>query len=193
MSISLIVGLGNPGSQYAHTRHNAGEWYVRRLADKCGARLAPESRFHGETAVANIAGKSVRLLVPGTYMNRSGQAVGALANFYRIAPANILVAHDELDISPGTLKIKIGGGHGGHNGLKDIVAALGNNADFYRLRIGIGHPGHRDQVTGWVLGKAPAAEQQKMDAAIDVCLRETESLVRGDFLKAQQVLHGFIG
>ncbi|NQD36942.1 aminoacyl-tRNA hydrolase [Permianibacter sp. IMCC34836] len=193
MALKLIVGLGNPGAQYAQTRHNAGEWYVRRLADKLGVRLSVEPKYFGETASAVVAGEQVRLLIPATYMNRSGQAVGAMANFYRIAPQEILVAHDELDIPPGTLKLKIGGGHGGHNGLKDIVPALGNSADFYRLRIGIGHPGDREQVTGWVLGKAPRAEQEKMDAAIDEALRESELLIRGEFQKAQQKLHSFVG
>lgn len=193
VTLKLIVGLGNPGAQYAQTRHNAGEWYVRRLADKLGARFSVEPKYFGETASAVVDGETVRLLIPSTYMNRSGQAVGALANFYRITPSEILVAHDELDIPPGTLKLKIGGGHGGHNGLKDIVPALGNNADFYRLRIGIGHPGHRDAVTGWVLGKAPTSDQQKMDAAIDEAVRESENLIKGEFLKAQQKLHSFVG
>ena len=192
-ALKLIVGLGNPGAQYAQTRHNAGEWYVRRLADKLGTRLSLEPKYFGETASATVGSEMVRLLVPTTYMNRSGQAVAALANFYRIAPQEMLIAHDELDIPPGTLKLKIGGGHGGHNGLKDIVPALGNNADFYRLRIGIGHPGSRELVTGWVLGKAPASEQQKMDAAIDEALRESDNLIKGEFLKAQQKLHSFVG
>jgi peptidyl-tRNA hydrolase, PTH1 family len=193
VAIKLIVGLGNPGAQYAQTRHNAGEWYVRRLADKLGARLSMEPKYFGETASIVIGGETLRLLVPTTFMNRSGQAVAALASFYRIAPQEMLIAHDELDIPPGTLKLKIGGGHGGHNGLKDIVPALGNNADFYRLRIGIGHPGQRELVTGWVLGKAPVSEQQKMDAAIDEALRESDNLIKGEFLKAQQKLHSFVG
>ena len=126
-------------------------------------------------------------------MNCSGQSVAAIANFYRIAAEEILVAHDELDILPGTLKIKIGGGHGGHNGLKDIQASLSNNNNFYRLRIGIGHPGSSDLVTGFVLGKAPSSEQQKIDAAISEALRETATLVQGDFQKAQLALHSFNG
>ena len=189
MSIRLIVGLGNPGPQYAQTRHNAGEWFVRDLAAQCGVRLSHDNRYHGEVASAIIAGEKVQLLVPTTYMNRSGQAVAPLAHFYKIAPSEILVAHDELDIAPGTLKLKIGGGHGGHNGLKDITSALGNNPDFYRLRIGIGHPGAKEMVTGWVLGKAPSEEQQKIEAAVREALKHVDELVRMDLVKAQQALH----
>jgi len=191
VSIKLIVGLGNPGAQYAQTRHNAGEWFVRELASKVGARLCVEAKYFGETASFAVDGETVRLLIPSTYMNRSGQSVTALATFFRIMPPEILVAHDELDIPPGTLKLKIGGGHGGHNGLKDIVSSLGNSVDFYRLRIGIGHPGDREQVTGWVLSKAPASEQQKMAAAIDEAVRESDHLIRGDIQKAQLALHSF--
>lgn len=162
---------------------------MRALADQHNTRLTHDNRYHGEVGTAMIAGEKVHLLVPATYMNRSGQAVGPLANFFKIAPAEMLVAHDELDIAPGTLKLKIGGGNGGHNGLKDITAALANNTDFYRLRIGIGHPGDREQVTGWVLGKAPAEEQQKIDAAIREALKHVDELVRMDLVKAQQALH----
>ena len=190
--MKLIVGLGNVGKKYENTRHNVGFRVLDALALRSAADGGRE-KFDGRVKEIAIAGERVLLLWPHTLMNRSGQAVGTMANFYRIAPQEILVAHDELDIPPGTLKLKIGGGHGGHNGLKDIVPALGNSADFYRLRIGIGHPGERELVTGWVLGKAPASEQQKMDAAIDEALRESEHLISGEFLKAQQKLHSFVG
>ena len=151
--IKLIVGLGNPGDKYTDTRHNTGEWLIERLARRFNVSLNPEIKFFGKTARTLVNGKEVRLLVPTTFMNLSGKAVGALASFYRIKPEEILVIHDELDLLPGTAKLKQGGGHGGHNGLKDIVAQLGNNNNFYRLRIGIGHPGHRDLVAGYVLNK----------------------------------------
>ena len=189
MSIKLIVGLGNPGAQYAQTRHNAGEWYVRTLADKFGGRFALEQKYKCELANVVIGAEQVRLLIPHTFMNLSGQSVAPLANFFRIGPEEILVAHDELDILPGTLKMKIGGGHGGHNGLKDIQAALGNNPNFYRLRIGIGHPGASELVTAWVLGKAPSSEQQKIDAAIDDAVKTTELLIKGEMQQAQHKLH----
>jgi len=189
MSIKLIVGLGNPGAQYAQTRHNAGEWYVRTLADKFGGRFALEQKYKCELANVVIGAEQVRLLIPHTFMNLSGQSVAPLANFFRIGPEEILVAHDELDILPGTLKMKIGGGHGGHNGLKDIQAALGNNPNFYRLRIGIGHPGASELVTAWVLGKAPSSEQQKIDAAIDDAVKTTELLIKGEMQQAQHTLH----
>ncbi len=189
MTIKLIVGLGNPGAQYAQTRHNAGEWFVRTIADKFGGRFALDNKYKGDVATATIAGESVRLLVPHTFMNLSGHAVAPLANFFRIAPEEILVAHDELDIPPGTLKLKIGGGNGGHNGLKDIQACLGNNPNFYRLRIGIGHPGAAPLVSGWVLSKAPSSEQQKIDAAIDDAVKCVELLVKAEMQQAQHKLH----
>lgn len=189
MSIRLIVGLGNPGAQYAQTRHNAGEWFVRALAEQCKVRLSTENKYHGDIGATVIAGEKLHFLVPNTYMNRSGLAVAAVANFYKLAPQEILVAHDELDLPPGAMKLKIGGGHGGHNGLRDIVPALGNSTDFYRLRIGIGHPGAKELVTGWVLGKAPQEEQQKMDAAIREARRYLDELVQMDLSKVQQALH----
>ncbi len=189
MTIKLIVGLGNPGAQYAQTRHNAGEWFVRAIADKFAGRFAFDNKYKGDVAMATIAGEQVRLLVPHTFMNLSGHAVAPLANFFRIAPEEMLVAHDELDIPPGTLKLKIGGGNGGHNGLKDIQACLGNNPNFYRLRIGIGHPGAAPLVSGWVLSKAPSSEQQKIDAALDDAVKCVELLVKADMQQAQHKLH----
>lgn len=147
MTIKLIVGLANPGAEYAQTRHNAGAWFVDALAERNGQSLKEESKFYGYTARLNLAGNDVRLLVPTTFMNLSGKAVAALATFYRIQPDEILVAHDELDLPPGVAKLKLGGGNGGHNGLKDIQSKLGNNPNFYRLRIGIGHPGDKTRLS----------------------------------------------
>ena len=189
--IKLIVGLANPGAEYAKTRHNAGEWYVRELARITGANLAMDSKYFGLTARTTLHGKDVRLLIPTTYMNLSGKAVGALANFYKIEPEQILVAHDELDMQPGVAKFKLGGGHGGHNGLKDIIAKLGNNKNFYRLRIGIGHPGHKNLVSNYVLSKASPTDQQLMDETVDEAVRSTEVWFKQDLTAAMQRLHSF--
>ena len=153
MTIKLIVGLANPGEEYAATRHNAGAWYVDLLAERLRAPLREEPKFYGYTSRINLAGADVRLLVSTTFMNLSGKAVAAMATFYRINPDEILVAHDELDLPPGVAKFKLGGGHGGHNGLKDIISKLGNNPNFHRLRVAIGHPGDKNKVVGFVLGK----------------------------------------
>jgi PTH1 family peptidyl-tRNA hydrolase len=190
-SIKLIVGLANPGPEYAQTRHNAGAWYVDLLAQRHNQPLKEESKFFGYTARLNLAGNDVRLLVPTTFMNLSGKAVAAVATFYRILPEEILVAHDELDLPPGVAKLKLGGSNGGHNGLKDIQSKLGNNANFYRLRIGIGHPGDRNKVVGFVLGKPPATEQTLIDDAIDESLRCTEILLKEGMTKAMNRLHAF--
>ncbi|MGE6568031.1 aminoacyl-tRNA hydrolase [Shewanella vesiculosa] len=190
-NIKLIVGLANPGAEYAQTRHNAGAWYVQELARICSVQLVPESKYFGVTARAILHGKDVRLLIPTTYMNLSGKSVAALANFFRILPEEILVAHDELDMEPGVAKFKLGGGHGGHNGLKDIIASLGNDKNFHRLRIGIGHPGDKNKVSGYVLGRAPAVEQERINAVIDEAVRSTEILFNQDMAKAMHRLHSF--
>ncbi|NMG54216.1 aminoacyl-tRNA hydrolase [Aromatoleum aromaticum] len=174
----LVVGLGNPGAEYTETRHNAGFRFCERLADKLGVRFSHESRFHGFVANARDAG--VWLLMPQTYMNRSGQAVGTLARFYRIAPAEILVVHDELDIPPGQLRLKFGGGLGGHNGLKDTSAHLATN-DYWRLRIGIGHPGDRNEVVNYVLKPARREEQGQIDEALDRALAAWPLIARGEW------------
>ncbi|ABV38072.1 Aminoacyl-tRNA hydrolase [Shewanella sediminis HAW-EB3] len=192
-NIKLIVGLANPGDKYAQTRHNAGAWYVQELARVCGATLVADSKYYGLTARVTLHGKDVRLLIPSTFMNLSGKSVGALANFFRIEPEEILVAHDELDMQPGVAKFKLGGGHGGHNGLKDIIAKLANNKGFYRLRIGIGHPGDKNQVSNYVLGKAPASEQTLIETVIDEAVRSTELLFNEDMAKAMHRLHSFKG
>jgi len=177
-AVRLVVGLGNPGLEYAETRHNAGFWFSERLAADLDAGFSNESRFHGRLAHARGAG--VWLLMPQTFMNRSGLSVGALARFHRIAPAEILVVHDELDIPPGQLRLKFGGGPGGHNGLKDIAAHLGTQ-DFWRLRIGIGHPGDRNEVVNFVLKPPRREEQTEIDAAIDRALGLWPLIQRGDW------------
>lgn len=187
--LSLIVGLGNPGTEYAQTRHNAGFWYVQQLADQYGIALKSEPRFLGLSGRGTIEGQDVRLLLPATFMNRSGQSVAPFVKFFQIAVQQILIAHDELDMPAGTIRLKTGGGHGGHNGLRDIVPHIG--ADFHRLRIGIGHPGSREKVTGHVLGKAPQAEQNLLDQAIEQALKHTHLLVNGDFAKAMNQLNAF--
>lgn len=188
-NLKLIVGLANPGPEYQHTRHNAGAWLVEALARRFHTSLSPDIKFFGVSARLPAPYSDTRLLIPSTYMNRSGKAVGALANFYKLTPDDILVVHDELDLPPGVAKYKTGGGHGGHNGLKDIIAALGNDNSFHRLRIGIGHPGHKDQVTGFVLGKAPQSEQALIDSIIDDAARSIEIVLRDGYPAAKQYLH----
>ena len=189
--IKLIVGLGNPGDKYADTRHNAGEWLIERLARRFNISLNPESKFFGKTARTIVNGKEVRLLVPTTFMNLSGKAVGALASFYRIKPEEILVIHDELDLPPGIAKLKQGGGHGGHNGLKDIVVQLGNNNNFYRLRIGIGHPGHRDLVAGYVLNKPSLADRDALEKVLDEATDCVEMIFKDGMVKVTNRLNSF--
>ena len=189
--IKLIVGLANPGAKYEGTRHNAGEWLVNELAKMYNTSLKEEAKYFGKVAKINTAQGEVRLLVPTTFMNLSGKAVGALTNFYRIKPEEILVAHDELDLPPGVAKIKQGGGHGGHNGLKDIIASLGNSNNFYRVRIGIGHPGHKDLVAGYVLGKPAPQDQEKINSAVDEASHCVEVLFKDGIMKATNRLNGF--
>jgi PTH1 family peptidyl-tRNA hydrolase len=190
-AIQLIVGLGNPGREYEETRHNAGALFVEELARQQGTSLKAEAKFFGLTARINLDGRDIRLLIPSTFMNRSGQAVAAIAQFYKIDLEHILVAHDELDIEPGTARFKQGGGHGGHNGLRDIIAKFGNSKNFHRLRIGIGHPGSSDRVTGHVLNKAPKAEFEQMNAAIDESIRALADAINGEWAKAMNYLHTF--
>lgn len=189
--IRLLVGLANPGQEYAKTRHNAGAWVVEELARVHNVSLKEESKFFGLTGRIQANGHDLRLLIPTTYMNLSGKALAALAKFYQIKPEEILVAHDELDLPPGIAKFKKGGGHGGHNGLKDIISKMANNKDFYRLRIGIGHPGHKDKVAGFVLNKAPQKEQENIDDAVDESVRCLDLLLKDGLNKAQNRLHSF--
>lgn len=163
--MKLIVGLGNPGRDYAATRHNAGFWFVERLAETAHVALKPETKFHGHACKVAMGRDELWLLKPKTYMNASGRSVAALARFYKIAPGDILVAHDELDLQPGTARLKLGGGVSGHNGLKDIAAHLGTH-DFWRLRIGIGHPGDKNIVADYVLDPPRKEEQELIDEAI---------------------------
>jgi PTH1 family peptidyl-tRNA hydrolase len=188
-AVQLIVGLGNPGVEYEQTRHNAGALFVERLAAKQGASLSSDRKYFGLTGKFTHQGRDVRLLIPTTFMNRSGQAVAALANFFRIPPEAILVAHDELDMLPGVAKLKLGGGHGGHNGLRDIIAQLANQNSFYRLRLGIGHPGHSSMVSNFVLGRAPRSEQDLLDTSIDNALAVLPEMLAGDWSKAMHKLH----
>jgi PTH1 family peptidyl-tRNA hydrolase len=188
-AVQLIVGLGNPGPEYDQTRHNAGALFVERLADLKGVGLSLDKKYFGLVGKFSHQGRDVRLLIPTTYMNRSGQAVAALANFFRIPADAILVAHDELDLPPGVARLKTGGGHGGHNGLRDIIAQLGNQNGFHRLRLGIGHPGHASLVTGYVLGRAPRSEQEKLDASIDFALGVLPDILAGEWNRAMQALH----
>ena len=177
----LIVGLGNPGAEYTETRHNAGFWFCERLAQDLGARFNHESRFHGFVAKAG----NTWLLMPQTFMNRSGQSVLALAHFYRILPDEMLVVHDELDIPPGQLRLKFGGGLGGHNGLKDITSRL-STQDYWRLRIGIGHPGDKNEVANFVLNRPRREEQTEIDTAIDRALAAWPKMTKGDWNAATQ-------
>jgi PTH1 family peptidyl-tRNA hydrolase len=183
----LVVGLGNPGPEYARTRHNAGFWYVDELARSAGGSWRRESRHQCELARVNVAGHELWLMKPQTFMNRSGAAVQALASFYRITPAEMLVAHDEIDLPPGVVRLKEGGGHGGHNGVRDVIAQLG--ADFWRLRIGVGHPGSKDQVIDAVLDRATADEQRLIDAALERAHAALPDLLRDGAQKAMHRLH----
>jgi len=187
--IRLVVGLGNPGREHEATRHNAGFWYADALAARLGASFSGEAKFHGR--VARALG-DLRLLKPGTYMNLSGRAVGALAQFYAIAPAEILVVHDELDLKPGEAKVKFGGGHAGHNGLRDIIARLGA-AEFWRLRLGIGHPRDsaipQQEVVDYVLQPPRNDERTAIVDAIDRALDAWPPMAAGDFERAMMALH----
>ncbi len=190
-AIRLIVGLGNVGAQYERTRHNAGFWFVEAIARKAGTPFANERKFHGEVARIRDGGRELWLLKPGTYMNRSGQAVVALALYYRILPTQILVAHDEVDLPPGAVKLKRGGGTAGHNGLKDLQARLATT-DFWRLRLGVGHPrtlNLQQEVADFVLHPPSRDHEQAIDEAIERALEVVPQLVAGDFERAMMKLH----
>lgn len=185
----LIVGLGNPGSQYANTRHNAGAWLIESLAKEQNVRLQTISKFHvhmGEIHTPD--GQTLWLAIPTTYMNHSGQAIAAIANFYKILPQDILVAHDELDLPVGTVRMKLGGGHGGHNGLRSTIDLL-HSRDFYRLRVGIGHPGIRDHVTPYVLGSPTKGEQHAIYQAIAQVIERFDLLIHAQLDKLMQQLN----
>ena len=188
-AIRLIVGLGNPGTQYEGTRHNAGAFFVRLLAKRHGLTLNPDRNALGESTRGVIAGHDLRLLVPETFMNESGRSVAAMSRYYRIEPDAILIAHDELDIPAGESRFKHDGGHGGHNGLRDIIPALGGHRDFWRLRIGIGHPGSAKKVSAWVLSKASTADQVSIEASIEAAISALPLLLDGEDVKAMTALH----
>lgn len=188
MGIKLFVGLGNPGSEYEQTRHNAGFWFIDALARELKVVLAPEKSYFGLAARAQYQGQTLWLLEPQTFMNLSGKSVAALARFFKIAPEEVLVAHDELDIVPGQVKLKQGGSHAGHNGLRDIHAQLGS-PNYWRLRLGIGHPGAKDQVMNWVLKKPMAEHRDAIEECIQRSVRALPLLVAGDFTQAMMQIH----
>ena len=187
-AIQLVAGLGNPGAKYEQTRHNAGFWFVDELARRCSTQFRSESKYKSDVARCTVDGKDCRLQKPMDFMNRSGQSVAALAGFYRIPRNAILVVHDDLDLPVGTVKLKKGGGHGGHNGLRDLVSHLGGN-DFLRLRIGIGHPGHRDDVVDYVLKNASREDRGLIDQAIDDAISVMPQIIAGDIEAAMKELH----
>jgi PTH1 family peptidyl-tRNA hydrolase len=191
-AIQLIVGLGNPGAEYEPTRHNAGFWFVDELARRCQQNFRAEPRFHSEVARCLLQGRECRLQKPQSYMNRSGLAVRALMQFFRIAVEEILVVHDELDLPAGTVRLKTGGGHGGHNGLRDLIGHLGSR-EFHRRRIGIAHPGDKRQVVDYVL-KPPGREDRRLiDAALDDALDVMPLVIDGHMEKAMHRLHSHNG
>lgn len=186
--VSLIAGLGNPGPEYADTRHNAGFRFLELLLEGRGQTLKGEGRFSGQAAKIAIGGRDVWLLAPDTFMNHSGEAVGKLARFYKIPANEILVVHDELDLPPGVVRLKFGGGAGGHNGITDVIEKLGT-PDFHRLRLGIGRPATSAQVVSFVLKKAPVAEQALLDEAIRASIACIEDIVHGRVQQAMNALH----
>jgi PTH1 family peptidyl-tRNA hydrolase len=186
--LRLIVGLGNPGAEYDRTRHNAGFWFVDALAAQANARWGLDSKLHGEIAKAEVAGHTLWLLKPSTFMNASGRSVAAALRYWKIDPSECLVAHDELDLAPGVARLKFDGGHGGQNGLRDIVRLLGHGK-FHRLRVAIGHPGHKDKVTPWVLGRPGRDDEALMLRAIDDALAALPLAVSGNHMDAMTKLH----
>ncbi len=186
--IRLLVGLGNPGPEYEATRHNAGFWFIDEVARKLGVSLLPERSYFGLVARVNRPDGPLWLLQPMTFMNLSGKAVASLARFFKIAPGEILVAHDELDLMPGHAKMKLGGSHAGHNGLKDIHAQLGS-ADYWRLRLGIGHPGVKAEVINYVLRRPPQAERDAITKATEQAVQALDLILAGDMERAMMKVH----
>lgn len=187
--IQLIVGLCNPGSQYEATRHNAGAWFVEQLSKDNNAGFTLEKKFFGSVAKIHVNSQDVLLLLPNTFMNLSGKSIRAITEYYKIPIQNVLVAHDEIDLLPGDIKIKFGGGHAGHNGLRDIFQQLGGQKDFYRLRIGVGHPGRKELVQNYVLNAPSKHEQQLIDEALDRALHLTPEFITGDKEAIVKQLH----
>jgi PTH1 family peptidyl-tRNA hydrolase len=186
-AIELVVGLGNPGPRYDQTRHNAGFWFADEVARRYRGVFRNETKFAGDVCRVNVDGRPVWLLKPQTYMNRSGHAVRLLSTFYKIPLDRVLVAHDEIDLPPGTARLKRGGGHGGHNGLRDIIGQLGR--DFLRLRLGVGHPGHRDEVVGYVLARPSAEDEALIRGDIDDAVDVLPQVLAGDLGRAMNALH----
>ena len=186
--IKLFVGLGNPGPEYQHTRHNAGFWWLDAIAQEFKAKLVMDKTYHGLVAKTAVNGQTIWLLKPQTFMNLSGKSVAALAHFYKIEPQEILIAHDELDIAPGEAKLKLGGSHAGHNGLRDIHAQLGTD-NYWRLRLGVGHPGIKSEVVNWVLKNPPIDERIAIDQSIERALKALPYFVSGDMDKATMLVH----
>ncbi len=187
-ALRLLVGLGNPGSRYAETRHNAGFWFAEELARKLKVRLNPSTKFFGHTVQCEVQGFTFILCTPTTFMNRSGLSVGAIARFYKLKPEQIVVVHDEIDLPAGVVKLKLGGGHGGNNGVRDIIAHLGSNA-FGRVRLGVGHPGDKNDVINYVLKRPSLEDANLIRDAIDLTLKEIEDIIAGNWNKAMNVLH----
>jgi len=188
IQFELIAGLGNPGTEYEQSLHNAGFWYIDRLARELGTSFSSDKKAFSHVAKARLAGRTIYLVKPWNFMNNSGQGVAAVSRFYKVPMEKVLVAHDEIDLPPGVARVKQGGGHGGHNGLRDIVAKTGKK-DFWRLRIGVGHPGHKDAVAGYVLKRAPAATERLVSEALDVALQQSLTLIDGDVKIATQNIH----
>lgn len=182
-----LIGLGNPGARYARSRHNAGFWFADRLVAETGGQFRVDRKLHAEGGECVVDGYRLRVFKPTTYMNRSGQAVQAIVNYLRLPLSEVVIAHDDIDLPPGTVRFKRGGGHGGNNGLRDVIGHIGG--DFLRLRIGVGHPGHRDEVVGYVLGRASAQEQRQIDEALEEALKVWPLLLREGLDKAMQQLH----
>ncbi len=187
--IKLIVGLGNPGPSYDSNRHNAGVIFLHHLCKGYSGSLRGESKFFGEFGKITIAGQDIKLLFPTTFMNHSGKSVAAVCNFFKIEPENMLVAYDEIDFDVGVSRFKNGGGHGGHNGMRDIINALGGKRDFFRLRIGVGHPGHKSMVSNHVLGNPSRSEADAIMSNIEDAIRVIPKAVKGDWEEAMQLLH----
>jgi PTH1 family peptidyl-tRNA hydrolase len=186
--LKLVVGIGNPGSQYEHTRHNAGAWFIEKLLSQYQRQLRLEKKFSLEVAEIHFENKTMLLAKTTSFMNESGQGISAFAHFLRIPSQEILIAHDDLDLPPGSVRLKLGGGHGGHNGLRDIIKHL-NTPDFYRLRIGIGHPGNKDQVHDYVLHKPGTIDRTNIDQSIDRAIEFFPEMLSGNFTKAMNELH----
>ncbi|HBN16263.1 aminoacyl-tRNA hydrolase [Pseudohongiella sp. SYSU M77423] len=188
-TLKLIVGLGNPGPQYRFNRHNVGVWFLDEICRRYHGELRPEARFHGNVARVTIEGHDVRLLFPTTFMNRSGLSVASLCHYFDIEPQQMLVAYDEIDFPVGTTRLKSGGGHGGHNGMRDIISALGGANDFKRLRIGVGHPGDKNKVANYVLSDPGKDDTIQIEHDIDQALKVLPQLVNGQWNQAMQTLH----